>query len=113
PFIPRRTGGRDQRFCCLSHRRACHSAVRAWAVAELQAGRLPLAQIRNGLPATRTLATAEKKAFPVPEAGESDERLLDDLLIAMLELPLEVWQAIWNGLPDELADRMMAYMEAA
>src|SRR3954451_21547262 len=57
PFTPRQTGGHDQRFCRPSCRRALHAAARRWALAELAAGRLALSAIKNGLPATRALAT--------------------------------------------------------
>jgi hypothetical protein len=70
-FVPRETGGHDQRFCGPACRRALHSTARRWALAELAAGRLPLTAIKNGLPATRALATEAAKPPSAPEAPEA------------------------------------------
>lgn len=57
PFTPRSTGGRAQRFCRPRCRRSFHAAARRWVLAELAAGRVTLAAIRNGSTATRALPT--------------------------------------------------------
>jgi hypothetical protein len=65
--------------------------------------RTTLADIRNGLPGMRTLATDAANSLPVPEEGEAAIALLDelgDLLGTILDelsseelgkLPLQVW----------------------
>jgi hypothetical protein len=55
PFRARDSRGRAQRFCQPSCRRAFHAAARAWALDELAAGRVTVADIKNSLPATRAL----------------------------------------------------------
>lgn len=57
PFRARQTGGRAQRFCQPTCRRAFHSAVRIWALDAI-ANTLTVAEIRNGATATRALALA-------------------------------------------------------
>ena len=71
PFTPRRTGGRDQHCCRPPCRRALHSAAWRWVLAELAAGRLPLAAVKAGLPATCALATDAVRPPPVPQSGPS------------------------------------------
>jgi hypothetical protein len=70
PFRARRDGGRAQRFCRPSCRRAFHGAARAWALAELAAGRLTLADIKNGRPATRAFLPASEEMGPGPPIAE-------------------------------------------
>jgi len=69
-FGARQTGGHDQRFCRPFCRHALHATVRRWALAEVAAGRLSLAAIKTGLPATRALATGVISAAPAPEPRE-------------------------------------------
>jgi len=64
PFQERQTGGRAQRFCRPSCRRAFHTAVRAWAVDAIADGTLTVAEVRNGAPATRALVTAAPTGVP-------------------------------------------------
>src|SRR6185312_1087663 len=45
-LMPRSSGGRSRRFCRSSCRRSFHAAARAWALAELAAGRVTLATPR-------------------------------------------------------------------
>ncbi len=45
PYARRATGGRPQKYCCSTCRRACHAAARRWAVSELEAGRLSVANV--------------------------------------------------------------------
>ena len=65
PFRARQSGGRAQQFCRPSRRRAFHAAARSWALDAIAKGVLTLADLKNGLPATRALlpgtegATAE------------------------------------------------------
>jgi hypothetical protein len=70
-FVPRETGGHDQQFCSPSCRRALHSTARRWTLAELAAGRLPLAAIKKGVPATRALVTEAARPPSAPETGPS------------------------------------------
>src|ERR1051326_7073584 len=72
PFVPRRTGGLDQRFCRPSCCRALHAEARRWVLAELAAGRLPLNAIKAGLPATCALDMEVGKPIPAPEMGQRD-----------------------------------------
>jgi hypothetical protein len=65
PFRPRRSGGRAQRFCRPSCRRAFHAAVRVWALDELAGGRVTVANFKNGPHATRTLVPASSSVSPV------------------------------------------------
>jgi hypothetical protein len=104
PFTPRRTGGHDQRFCRLSCRRGFHATARQWTLSELAAGRLSLAAIKNGLPATRALAGSGGTPSPVQETGET----LDALLINLLDaLPEEAWFA----LPNSILDQICAFLD--
>jgi hypothetical protein len=57
-FLPRRDGGRTQRFCGTGCRRALDAGLRAWTLAELAAGRITVDDIRNKSPATRALRMA-------------------------------------------------------
>ena len=63
-FSPRDTGGKPQRFCRPSCRTWFFAAARRWAVAGVLAGRIPVAVVKTGLPATCTLATASEDAPP-------------------------------------------------
>ena len=45
PYARRATGGQPQKFCSSACRRACHTAARRWAVRELEAGRLSVANV--------------------------------------------------------------------
>jgi len=54
-FKPRRDGGTAQRFCAKICRRAFDRASRAWVRQEVDAGRLSVAALRNGLGPARAL----------------------------------------------------------
>src|SRR5271163_2024931 len=69
PFRVRQTGGRANRFCQPSCRRAFHSAVRTWALDAIANGALTVAEIRSGATATRALAPAAGLPAPVREAA--------------------------------------------
>ena len=122
PFRVRR-GGSPQRFCSAAHRMAFWSALRRWAERAVAAGMLTVADINNGaavactlppggiLPAAISLA---QKAAPVPPAASPDgaNKLLDDFLIALLDLPGDTWPDLAAALPNELFDRIDRYLEA-
>jgi hypothetical protein len=46
-FTPRQSGGRRQRFCSKSCRRASEKAIREWAQGALVAGRVTVAEIKR------------------------------------------------------------------
>jgi hypothetical protein len=76
PYAVRR-GGRGQRFCTPSCRRACHEAARAWVLAELAAGRLPVHAIQNAFPATCAFPERAEGPPPAPpDIGPVDPALL-------------------------------------
>jgi hypothetical protein len=54
-----------------------------------------------------------QKPGPVALAEHSDEtaELLDDFLIALLDLPGDGWSGIAVALPDEIYDRIGRYLE--
>lgn len=65
PFQARQSGGRPQKFCLPSCRRAFHAAGRSWVLDRIASGALTVADIRNGPPATRTLITGVEATQPV------------------------------------------------
>ena len=67
PFGARQTGGRAQRFCQPTCRRAFHFAVRTWALDAIANGTLTVAEIRNGPATTRALVPAANSLAPVGE----------------------------------------------
>jgi len=56
PFEPRRTGGKRQRFCVQTCRRAFARAAAALVARAIEAGTLSRDELRNGPPATRRWA---------------------------------------------------------
>ncbi len=56
-FEPRTSGGRRQHFCSLVHRRAFERALRTWARAEFEAGRVTVGTlgVKKAPVATRAL----------------------------------------------------------
>jgi hypothetical protein len=46
-FTPRRTGGKPQRFCCDTCRRAFERELRAWARNQIAAGDVTPAQLQR------------------------------------------------------------------
>src|SRR6516162_3227825 len=118
-FTPRRDGGKPQLFCRPACRRAFDRAGRRWVAEAIAVGMLTLDSLRNGAATTRALlpgavSTASlsvpQKPAPVAPAERPGEAadLLDDFLIALLDLPgwsdPESW--LWNDVaavvPDEL-----------
>jgi hypothetical protein len=79
PFGARRGGGRTQRFCCPSCRRAFHATARSWVLGELAAGHIAIPDIKSGLSATRALPEAPISPPPQPSSpAEAQEDLSDD-----------------------------------
>jgi hypothetical protein len=67
PFRARQTGGRSQRFCRPFCRRSFHAAVRTWAIDAIANGTLTVAQVKDGVSATRALAPAARVPLPIGE----------------------------------------------
>jgi hypothetical protein len=86
-------------------------------------GTLPLDVLRNGAATTRALLPGARSPAPIDPApkpapvapaesiGEAEE-LLDDLLIALLELPGDAWPDLAAALPDEVFERLDRWLEA-
>jgi hypothetical protein len=121
PFSARR-GGSPKRFCCATHRTAFWSALRRWGERAVAAGVVTVADIRNAAPARCTLLpggnspapiSEPQKATPVAPAERSDEtaELLDDVLLALLDLPGDAWPDLAAALPDEIYYRIDRYLE--
>jgi hypothetical protein len=49
PYTLRHAGGSPRRFCSPACRLALHGAARKWAVAEVEAGRLPTSALKMPL----------------------------------------------------------------
>ena len=64
PFRPRQDGGKQQKFCRSSCRRAFHGAARAWVLDAIASGALTLADIRSGSAATRALLSEAEGTLP-------------------------------------------------
>ena len=112
----------DSRFCCATHRTAFWSALRRWAERAVAVGALTVDQIRNADPAACTVLPGGKALAPIPQAQKpapaaSAERpeeateLLDDLLLALFDLPGDAWPDLAAALPDEIYDRIDQYIE--
>jgi hypothetical protein len=86
-FRARETGGRAQRFCRPSCRRAFHAAVRSWSLDAIAEGALTIEEIKNRAPATRTLRGQAKQLLPYPEIGFSAQGLPDPLTRFLVEIP--------------------------
>jgi hypothetical protein len=68
-FLARQTGGRAQRFCQPSCRRAFHSAARNWALDAIAIGTLTVPEIRSGAAATRALVRLAASSAPIDDAA--------------------------------------------
>jgi hypothetical protein len=121
PF-PARRGGSPKRFCCATHRTAFWSALRRWAERAVAVGALTVDQIRNADPAACTVlpggkapaprSPAEKATFVASaERLDDTEELLDDLLLALFDLPGDAWPDLAAALTDELYNRIDQYIE--
>jgi len=122
PFRTRR-GGSPKRFCSATHRIAFWSALRRWGERAVASGILTVADVRDGAAVACTLPpggispaaiSRDQKAAPVPPAASPDgaNELLDDFLIALLDLPGDTWPDLAAALPNELFDRIDRYLEA-
>jgi hypothetical protein len=87
PFQPRQTGGRMQRFCRPSCRRAFHAVVRSWALNAITDGTLSIEEIRSGPPATRALRRSELRRSPLSDTGSPDHALSYLLVRFVVEVP--------------------------
>jgi hypothetical protein len=72
------------------------TAARSWVVGELVTGRLSLAAIKDGLPATRALADTGEARPPVTAALDVlMARIFDDLPDdKLMDLPEPVWELL-------------------
>jgi hypothetical protein len=75
PFRPRQTGGRAQRFCKMSCRRAFHAAARRWALDAIGAGMLTIDHIRKGVPTKVYVAGDGIGAAELTKPGETGSAL--------------------------------------
>jgi hypothetical protein len=112
-FRARATGGREQCFCRPACRRDFHSAARSWALAELQAGRVTVGQLRGGPTPTRTLAAGREGATP-------EQRNQDDIITVSFDvLPVGVENLRRDGWvtghaePNVITDAVLAVMQRA
>jgi len=121
-FRPRVTGGHPQRFCRPVCRRAFDAGGRRWVAEAVAGGTLTLNSLRSGATTTRGLLLEAvspppidpaRKLAPVAPVESPDEAadLLDDFLIALLDLPGDTWPDIAAALPDEIFDRIDRWME--
>jgi hypothetical protein len=77
-FRARRSGGRVQRFCRPSCRRAFHTAVRAWALGAIENGTLTVADIKDHPPTTCALPGALISPPPRPSSPAEAQKDLSD-----------------------------------
>jgi hypothetical protein len=91
-FRPRQ-GGRAQRFCRPSCRRAFHAAARSWVLAGLAAGHIAISDVKNGPLATRALPGSAISPFPThegpppqPASAEGQDCLPDDFGVLLDEM---------------------------
>jgi len=61
-FERRRDGGKSQRFCSPTHRRAFETAARTYVRRAIEDGTLTVANLREAAGTTRALHTAESRA---------------------------------------------------
>src|SRR5215467_3484342 len=105
PFRPRQSGGRAQRFCRPSCRRAFHAAMRAWALNAIAQGRLTLADVKNNAPTTRALLVDPNLTVSVPEVPRPLSRapaIADETTLAADELGALLGNILDAVSPEEL-----------
>jgi hypothetical protein len=89
---------------------------------EISTGTLTVDALRNGAATTRALPPECNAPAPIPEPQkpaalasaeglEEAAELLDDFLIALLDLLGDTWPEIAAALPDEVFDRIDRWME--
>ena len=66
-FERHRDGGSRQKFCSVECRTALRRAARRWALAELAASRVTLAEFKKASP-TYTLIASRSEPSPIPRA---------------------------------------------
>jgi hypothetical protein len=86
-FRPRKNGGRSQRFCRPSCRRAFHAAARTWALDELAAGRVTVADLKNRLHCNAHVASRGRR-------GDADRTHRGAILLTLEILPHAVGDLI-------------------
>jgi len=64
PFRLRKTGGRAQRFCRSTCRRAFHAAARRWALDAIEAGVLSITDLKKGTQPTCALPETASAVAP-------------------------------------------------
>ena len=103
PFRPRQDGGRGQKFCCPSCRRAFHVALRAWALDAIGSGAITISDIQTCLPTTRTLPLCEEEQMRRVRRGSVDLslRVLPDVIEDLGRLG---WLVGARRLDDAVAD---------
>jgi hypothetical protein len=112
-------GGSPQRFCSAQHRNEFWSSLRHWGERAVASGILTVDHIRNVNVPACTLLPGAAHPVPVSEAGQAapaspapaqrpDEAagLLEDLLIALTDLPQEEFLELARNLPRNLFDRV-------
>ena len=109
PFHTHR-GGSPKRFSSAQHRNQFWSALRRWGERTVASGWLTLDHVKNGDPAACTPPSGRSSPAPIPEPHEAAEgasaefpdkaaELLDDLLIALTNLPDKVFFELGRKLP--------------
>src|SRR5215469_2405530 len=92
-FGPRQTGGRAQRFCRPSCRRAFHAAARNWALGAIVNGTLGVEDIRNSAPGTRALLRVEERRAPVLDTWSASDACPHALARFVFEVPRSTIEA--------------------
>ncbi len=73
-FEPRANGGKRQKFCSRDCRQDFFAACRDWAVAEVEAGRVPVSTIRRGLEQRARSLQRDLAPVCVPTASATRKR---------------------------------------
>jgi hypothetical protein len=121
--VHHRDGGKRQVFCREVCRRVFEPAGCRWVAEAIATGALTVDALRNGAATTRALFPRSISPAPLPD-GASDRRccepswrsdeaadLLDDFLIASLDLPGDAWPDLAAALPDQIYDRIDRCLE--
>jgi hypothetical protein len=103
PFEPRRDGGRAQRFCSPTCRRALDAAVRRYVNEALACGTLTIARLKAGPVATRALSRQAEQPTQLPDIEPHDPAILAMLRVrgrVVLRLPISpegVYELVLRG----------------
>ena len=87
PFLPRRSGGRAQRFCLPACRRAHDAAARARGRAEIESERTTVASVVSGPRTTRALLQRQEAPPPVLSEGAGDPPFPEAPARFIVEIP--------------------------